>query len=381
MRILHLGKFYPPAPGGIENFLRDLARAQVRSGHEVHVLCHAHQGTKNLERETVDKVIVTRVPVALSLAYAPLAPSYPLHLRKILTSFRPDIVHVHMPNVSPFWVLGWFRPTFGLVVHWHADVIPSPNDLGLRLFRPVYSLPETMLLSRAGAVVATSSPYADTSPVLGRFREKVEIIPLGLDMSRFHVPDRPKAEDGPPLVLSIGRCTPYKGLDQLIRAWVSVPRGRLIIVGSGPLLDELRDLTLRLGLADRIDLPGSLPESDLHNLLDSCDLFCLPSVERTEAFGLVLLEAMRYGKPLITTEVPGSGMSEVNIHGRTGLRVPPRDPEALAKAVNTLLDDPARRSELGRRATSRLAEKFDIVHVAERLDNLYRHILKTMNSR
>jgi rhamnosyl/mannosyltransferase len=380
VRILHLGKYYPPADGGMENFLGDLARTQCAMGHQVHALVHDHKPGTQAHTRFVNGVEVTRVPVALHLAYAPLAPGYALHLGRVLLSFAPDVIHVHMPNVSPFWLVPALKLQTPVIVHWHADVVPGPDDAGLKLLRPLYAVPEYLLLKKAKAVIATSPEYAASSKTLARHGAKVRVVPLGIDLSRLPKPVAAvRTPNSPPMVLSVGRCTSYKGFKYLIRSWTRVQNARLVIAGSGPLLTDLHRLVHELGLEDRVSLPGFVPADELANLFAACDIFCLPSIERTEAFGLVLLEAMRYEKPLITTHVPGSGMSFVNQEQKTGLAVLPRNPEALAEAVRILLRDDQKRRHMGEQARIRLEKHFTITGVAEKIQAVYFSLLKTTN--
>lgn len=378
MRIVHIGKYYPPRPGGIENFVADLAREQARSGHDVTVLVHAGKepgvGRMVMERG----VRVRRVRSYGQLVYAPVAPGFGWALWRTLRRIRPDVVHVHMPNVSAFWLLLGLkgRP---VVVHWHADVVASGFDVGLRVLYPLYRIFERALLRRADVVVATSQPYLDSSDALRGVRRKCRVVPLGLSPERVGAAlgptgnaDRTASGEEPrPMIFSVGRFAYYKGYEHLVRAMVDVPEARLVIAGSGPRHEAVSRLVEQYDVPCRVSAPGHVDEVELRKLFAMCDVFCLPSIERTEAFGVVLLEAMAHARPLVTTAIPGSGVNWVNKHGETGLVVPPGDPAALSEALRWMMAHPEERQRMGERARKRFVEQFHIVAVQKAMDDVY----------
>jgi len=370
MRILHVGKYYPPAAGGIENFLRDLAAAQVAQGHEVSVLVHQAR-SKAGPRQILDGVEIFRAPTYGEVAHAPVSPAFGRALRGQLSSFAPDVLHLHMPNTSAFWALK--IPPVPMVVHWHADVVSSRYDKKLAVLYPAYRVLEKRLLDRADLVIVTSEPYLQTSRALKNFRHKCVVVPLGLDPGRLRRDAEQAAErTDRPLVLSVGRFAYYKGYEHLVAAAREIPRADFAIVGSGPTRKKTLALVRALGLEDRVRLPGRLDDPDMHALLACCDVFCLPSIERTEAFGVALLEAMAFGKPLVTTDIPGSGVGFVNVDGVTGLIARPGDPKDLADKIRVLLEDREASARMGKEALARFEAHFLIDRVAERIEDLYR---------
>ncbi len=386
MRVLHLGKYYPPALGGMETFLRDLATAQIAQGLDVRVLAHAERSWRPGGMEVEEGVPVRRSSIVGRVAFAPLAPGYPLTLAGMLTGFRPDVLHAHLPNASAFALLALpslpvaMRPA--LVLHWHSDVVTDGSRSLARLY-PLYRVFEQALLRRADAVVATSGPYLQASEALAAHRAKCRVISLGLDPRRL---PRPSPDEmaaartqalgsGDFLVLSAGRFSHYKGFEVLVRAAGLLPEGvRVVIAGDGPLRRDLLRLARQLGLAGRVDMPGSLPEARLHALMAGCDCFCLPSVARSEAFGLVLAEAMRFGRPLIASRLAGSGMAVLNEEGVTGLAFEPGNAAELASAVIRLMADPDLRLRLGQAGRERFDTRLHIAPVAARTVELYREL-------
>ena len=316
-------------------------------------------------------------------ALCALSPTFPFWLHRAIRQFRPDLLHLHLPNTSAFWAL--MVPAarrLPWVIHWHADVVASRLDRRLALAYRFYRPLEQRLLAASRAVIATSPPYLDASLALTPWRERCHSIPLGLDPARIPAPGPAAQARAAALwrepgfrVLAIGRLTYYKGHDVLIRAAAELEDSRVLIVGAGEQRASLATLIQTLGLSHRVELTGFQPEADLNALLASCDVLCLPSLERTEAFGLVLLEAMRFGKPVIVGDIPGSGAGWVTQQAGHGLLVPPGDPVKLAAALRALQHDPARRQCLGQASATALRERFGIEPVAATVAALYREIL------
>lgn len=382
LRILHIGKFFPPATGGIENFLGDLLPALERIGLTTAALVHDDPGASP-PTFPQDSVKIFRVPCYGTLLYAPISPGFPSAVIQTIRSFKPDILHFHVPNTSAFWALPLLcTADLPWVIHWHADVVPSVIDrrmaLAYRLYRPV----ERLFLKRARAVIATSHAYLQTSTALSDFKDKCHIIPLGLDRHRLRPPDESGLRLAENLwgrssfrILVIGRLTYYKGHDVMLEAAASLPDARILIVGNGERESILKKRIHIQGLADRVSMPGFMPEADLHALLATCDCLCLPSIERTEAFGLVLLEAMRYGKPVVASDIPGSGIGWVVENGITGFLVPPADPVALAESLRMLQSQPLLKTKMGQAASDRFMRLFQIDRIAQEIKLLYHFLL------
>ena len=178
-------------------------------------------------------------------------------------------------------------------------------------------------------------------------------------------------------MLAIGRLTYYKGYEVLIRAAARAPDLRVLVVGEGDRKRRLDTLIARLGLGERVTLPGFLEEARLHALLASCDCLCLPSVERTEAFGLVLLEAMRYAKPVVASDVPGSGIGWVVKHEETGFLIPPGDSIQLARALGAMAEAPALRERMGQAAEERFNKIYQIDRVSVEIMGVYEAVFPT----
>ena len=359
MKIVHFAKFYPPEYGGIESVTEALAEDHAAEGHDVEVVCF----TRELPQlEQVGRLSLRRVKVQKEIASQPLAISY-LNACKAAAR-NADVVHVHTPNMLAALAVLRLPRHVRLVIHWHAD-IENKGTLG-RLVRPI----ERAILRRADIIVTTTKAYAEASSTLAGFKDRVRVVPIGIaDVARAS-----KLEVAtPPYVLFVGRLVPYKGLNVLLDAIPLVKSNvEFHIVGTGPQLAELREQTQRLGIADRVRFLGRVEEDQLNDLMVGAAVFCLPSVNRLEAFGVVLLEAMRAGRAIISTNIPGSGVPWVNA---TGLNVPVRDPRALAEGIVQLLADPEEAARLGRLARSRFENDFSRELMSRRFLRLYHQLL------
>ena len=384
MRVLHIGKFYPPFAGGMENFLGDLLPSLKRLGVDVCALVHNHRDSGRKAKTT--DFPVYRVPCYGNLLYAPVSPWFPLVLKQVIKKFRPDILHIHTPNTSAFWAMTLScARRIPWVIHWHADVVLSEIDRRMAVAYRIYRPFEQHLLSRAATIIATSRPYLITSKSLYPWRNKCTVIPLGIDSARLKMPDGNLKNWAERIwghkktrVLAIGRLTYYKGYEVLIRAAAHAPDLMVLLVGEGGRKRRLDSLIAELGLGERVMLPGFLGEARLQALLASCDCLCLPSVERTEAFGLVLLEAMRYAKPVVASDVPGSGIGWVVKHEETGFLIPPGDSIQLARALEVMAEVPALRGRMGQAAEERFNKIYQIDRVSVEIMGVYEAILNNM---
>lgn len=390
MRVLHVCKYYPPFSGGMETFVGDLLPELKTHGVECCALAHAHDRA-SITGGALDAygVEVTRVPTWGRLLYAPVSPRFPLWMEEAIRRTRPDIIHFHMPNTSALWALmSRAAAQIPWVVHWHSDVVASTFDKRLAIAYPIYRPFEQALLSRSRAIIATSPPYLKASRALQPWQAKCRVIPLGLAPKRRLVVGeecRIWAErqwSGVKFkILCIGRLTYYKGHQTLLHAMAKVENAKLILIGEGEHRGELDRLVDALGLREKVALIGHRTDEEKQALLDNCDVFCLPSIERTEAFGVVLLEAMCAGKPAIAGDVPGSGMGWVVNDGSTGLLVPPGDANALCAALFRLQSDPGLRNAIGKAAKQRFEREFQMSRVANDIIGVYRAVVENATGR
>jgi len=343
VRVMHIGKYFPPDPGGMETYLKDLMVCTQKMGTTSAALVHQSKlGLRSKEEHYQSQGItlgVTRVATWLRALFTPLSPSFPWVLNRLIKEQRPQILHMHLPNPSAFWALlipGARRLPW--VVHWQSDVLTPKSSWIIRFCYLAYKPFESALLKRADRIIATSSQYLASSRALAPFRGKCCVISLGI-ADRFGKQVAEKTEtipNGPLRVLAIGRLAHYKGFDVLLRAIAHTDHTELDIVGSGEQFGKLTSLSESLGLAHRVRFHGAVSDADRDNLILNSDCLCLPSIDRTESFGIALLEAMSAGKACVISEVPGSGMTAVVEADKTGLVVPPGDYVALAEAFDWL---------------------------------------------
>lgn len=377
MRILHLGKFYPPHPGGVERHLADLATAQAATGMDVAALVHASPRDRSRAGRWMDRgVLVDPVPCHGQLVFAPLSPGWPGHASRLLRDFRPDLLHIHVPNTSAFWLLasGAARK-LPMVVHWHADIPDDSAQLGLRLGYPFYRRFERALNDRARAIVTTSQAYLDASRALAPVHGKCHVIPLGLADAAV-AGAATSWPSGGLRVLAVGRMSYYKGFDVLLEAVARSPEVTLLLVGEGEQRGKLQAQIDTRGLAARVRMTGNIDDASLEAAYQACDVFCLPSIDRAEAFGMVLLEAMRAGKPVVASNIPGSGVGTVVVDGETGVLVPPRDAAALAHAMSRLAAAPELRHRFGSAGRQRWQQQYRIDAVTRAWSEIYRDVLR-----
>ncbi|REL30179.1 glycosyltransferase [Thalassotalea euphylliae] len=376
MKILHIGKYFPPFKGGIENFMSSLIDQQVKDGHQVSVVAHHHEPEKPTIREKLGAVHLVRVKCYGALAYAPMSPTFGRETNKLVDELQPDIIHIHMPNLSAFWCLFSKKlRAIPWVVHWHSDVLGALPDVKLKLLYPFYQLFERALLKSAKAIIATSPNYLENSKPLADFHQKTHAVALGLPKNTQHRIPR-KIQNEELRLLTIGRLTYYKGHSYLIEAIQKLTNSGVLvhldIVGIGELEQNIQNQIIDLGVTEQITMHGRLEDEELYELLEKADLLCLPSIEKTEAFGVVLLEAASFGIPALVSDVPGSGMSWVVQHMDTGIVVKAQNVESLAERLTWASKNREKIAIMGAKALERFRDTFQIVNVSEKITKIYR---------
>lgn len=380
MRILHLGKFFPPHPGGIERFVADLAAAQAAQGMAVRVLAHAEPGARRSRQFRAGNVEVDLAACHGQFVYAPVSPAFPRLLARAIDEFKPDALHLHVPNTSAFWAgLVPAARRVPWIVHWHADIPLDTRHRALRMAYRLYRPWERALLRRARAVIATSQAYADSSAALAPWRGKVSVVALGiadtLDTATTPPVPRPSPASGRGgdalRLLAVGRLSYYKGFDVLLRALAQVPEASLVLIGGGECGDGLRRLAHDLRIESRVHFAGRIDDGALSGAYAQADAFCLPSTDRAESFGIVLLEAMRAGLAVVASDIPGSGVGFVMRDGETGVLVRPGDVDALAAAIRRLAADPGLREKLGAAGRARFLREFTLERIVPQIEDVY----------
>lgn len=366
MRVLQINKLYYPWVGGVEKHVRTLAEG-LREHCEVEVLICQPKGKGIVEH--MNGVKVTRAGSTGMFLGMPISFSFPFLLRE--KGREADILHFHSP--FPLGELACLLNNLKgkkIVVTYHSDIVRQ--KFWLKLYGPFLKL----FLRRADRIIATSQNLLDSSPFLQPVKKKCHVVPLGIDIEEFRNRVTEKVEfpnqRNKKIVFFVGRLVSYKGLEFLIEAMQNVD-ALLLVVGEGPLREQLADHVKSLHLEERVIFLGKLSDEELKYCYEVCNVFVLPSVERTEAFGIVQLEAMLAGKPVVNTDLP-TGVPFVSKDGETGITVSTRDPHALAGAMNRILLDPVLEKKFGENGVKRAHAMFSKEVMIKRILEIYREL-------
>ncbi|WP_291592768.1 glycosyltransferase family 4 protein [Bacteroides sp.] len=370
MKILQIGKFYPIC-GGVEKVMYDITVGLSQRQIYCDMLCAAAENHPpgNLLLNQFARILC--VPSWKKVASTMLSPAMVYRLRKIRKEY--DIIHIHHPD--PMACLALFLSGYKgpVVLHWHSDILKQKRLL--KLYAPL----QNWLMRRAEVIVGTTPVYVRESPFLEDIQRKVTSIPIGVDEmkpSSERVSQIREKYAGKKIIFSLGRLVEYKGYEYLIRAARRLSDEYIILIGGkGPLWEYLQALIDELGVADKVKLLGFIEDRELPDYFGACDLFCLSSIWKTEAFGIVQIEAMSCGKPVIAMNIPESGVNWVNMDRFSGLNVKPEDADALAEAITAVLTDKALYEKLSQGARKRYETMFTKELMTELCLNLYRMVL------
>lgn len=360
MHVVHIYKDYPPVLGGIENHVHTLAVGLVRRGIQVSVVVCQPQHDTLPREENMQGVRVIRLPRDVDIASA----AFSWQHTSIVRQLQPDLIHLQMPW-PPGDLISAMMREIPLIVSYQSDVVRQ--KYALLAYEPLLR----RTLRHASAILVTSPAYAQTSQWLKPWSAKTHIVPLGI-----YPPQHPdnalyamwRTRLPFPFLLWVGRMRYYKGLQYAIDALAQLPTEiKLVLVGDGPMRQELLTHVTHAGLMDRVIWLGNCSDADIDVLHHLARIFIFPSHLRSEAFGLSMLEAMAAGLPAISCEI-GTGTSFVNQHRRTGLVVPPANPHALAQAIQTLWYDDPIRTAMGASARQWVAQQF---HAQQMIDEVY----------
>ncbi len=369
--VLQVGKFFPPESGGIETITKDLVETNGENYHS-DALCFSSSYKTKIEYIGAAKII--RCGTLFTLASMPFSLSYFCIFKKIRRSY--DIIHLHHPNPLGVICLLLFRYKARLIIHWHSDI------LNKGLFYKVFAPMEKALLKKADKIVTTSPVYITGSPVIRQFSFKSTFIPCAINEASLKADEVLVNEikikyKNKKIIFSLGRHVSYKGFHYLIKAAAYLKDEAVILIGgTGPLYNFHKNLVTELHLEESVFLLGTIPNSNLGSYYKACDIFCLPSCHKSEAFGIVLIEAMRFEKPVVATNIPGSGVSWVNLDKVTGLNAENENPLSIAEAIISLLSDDQLRAEYGKNAYNRYKELFTDKQMRKSFDELYNNLLK-----
>lgn len=365
--IVHVLKWYPPSIGGIERVAEFCADAARSAGHKVTVIV-CEKGAERAGRSiTPTGVVVHRLKSLGILFSMPIAPALPFALIRWL--YKADLVHFHEPYPAATLSLLLLRPR-KLVITWHADILRQKR------LKPYAEWFQDRLAKRADAILTTSERMAPGSPVLARNADRIRIMPFMIDTTPFDALrgqiDRIEATRrrwGGRFAFACGRLIRYKGYEVLVDALAGTDL-RVVVVGDGPLREALLAQAEASSVAGQIVWAGSVDDETVRDLYCACEFLVFPSVTQSEGFGLVQLEAMAAGRPVINTWLQTS-VPAVSLDGVSGLTVQPRDPSALRDAMLKLWNDTELRERLGAGALTRIREVFERSKVLGKLLAFY----------
>ena len=365
IKILEVNKAYFPHTGGIETLVKQYSEELGRYDNiEIRTLV-CRDGIGKTCADNITGVRLVRAGSFGTYFSCPVSVSFLKIFRKM--SVNADVIHIHVPFPLADLALLLSGYTGKVVVSWHSDVVKQKKLL--RLYKPLMKY----LLNRADCILVATEGHIDGSEFLAEYRSKCRVLPYGISPENYisikKIPFLTEKLTNPEniKVFFTGRLVYYKGVDVLVNAFRKVGNNcELFIAGTGILENQLKEKVRKYGLNDRVHFLGFLPEEQLKQAFSDCDIFVLPSVERSEAFGIVQLEAMIYGKPVINTNLP-SGVPYVSVHGITGITVQPYNSVQIAEAINILRKNKNLRERLGKNAQKRVLEYFNEKNIIQDL--------------
>jgi glycosyltransferase involved in cell wall biosynthesis len=367
MKLLHVGKYLPPVPGGMETSVLQLCQG-LSELNSVEVSCLVSNTHPKTIRETIGSVSITRAARFGSLASTPICPTF----RSEGLASQAELLHIHLPN--PLATVSFRDCKKPYVVTYHCDIVRYQTLLS------VYRPSMIRFLKRASRVIVTSKELLESSPVLREVSDRCQVIPLGISTAHLEQNEERtllskelQNRFGERIVLFVGRLVPYKGLDDLILAMKSVT-GHLLIVGQGPQKKFLEDLVSSNNLADKVTLAGYVPDEKIGAYYHAAQMVALTSRDESEALGMCLIEGLSCSKPLLTTRLR-TGVLSVNLENETGLHVNVGDRTEIARKLGMILDDPQLAARLGAAGLKHFKKSFERSAVVNAHLKLYEQVL------
>jgi glycosyltransferase involved in cell wall biosynthesis len=359
--VLHLYQDFFPKRGGIEDHILPLAR--LPSPHYHHVVLVAADGPVT-QCTTVQGVPVIRA-ASLGRCYTPFCPTMTAWIHHL----HPDLIHLHHPCPMAFLARLLYRRPRPTVIGYHNDIVKP------RALLKVYSRFQDLILRQADAILVGTQDYLDSSPFLAPVRAQCHVTPYGISLDPFadltsadHTALTIRQRYPGPLLLLVGRLCYYKGIEVAIAA-LSKVAATLLVVGVGPLREQRQQQVARQQISHKVIFVGGVDDVTLTAYYRACDVALLPSTYRSEAFGLVMLQAQACARPVICSDLPG--LTTVNRPGQTGLVTPPGNAEALAQAINELLANPTLRTQMGVNGRQQVETQYRAELMGQRIEAIY----------
>lgn len=371
MKILQLGKAYPPVNlGGVEVVIQLLTEGLNEKGFETDAL-----GVNGAYKFQVESGKfggkIFRVKLLHKAFSTLLSMQLISFLKKIKNGY--SIIHIHSPDPMAALALFLSQPTTKIVLHWHSDILKQ--KFLLFFYNPLLM----WLLKRSDIIFATSPTYIEGSVYLNKFRHKTRVLPIGIDveppMMTFDASKFDNLFAGRKVIFSLGRLAYYKGYEYLVKAACNLPDSYLMVIaGEGNQRPKLEALIRQYNLSEKVILLGKVNDAEKYWLFQHCDVFALSSVLKTEAYAIVQVEALAFGKPIVSTRIPGSGVDWVNQHYQTGITVPVNDSPALSEAILTILENPELYATFSAKALARYDTNFTNKIMIDNLIKFYKQL-------
>jgi len=372
MKILQFGKFYYPTSGGMERALLEITEGLNDHGIKCDVLCS--NTSRDNEVTKFDKYSVYRTASYGIINSTSITPSLIYRLWKMHKEY--DIIDVHHPDPMAFLALFLVRPKAKIVIHWQSDIVRQ--RVTAKLFSPL----QNWVLRRSEKIILASEAYGKHSKSLQKYLDKMAVVPIGIDDRDLQI-DIDKRDEiksryrDKKIIFALGRLVTYKGFDYLIESAKYLSDEYIILIGGkGPEEDNLISLINKFGLEDRVEMLGYISEEEKYAYFEMATIFSLPSISKAEAFGVVLIEAMAYGKPIVLSSIEGSGMNWVNQDGVTGFQVEPMNAKAIAEAIKKITLNEELYRVFSQNSLNRFKTIFTRDNMINLLEDLYRSILE-----
>lgn len=373
IKVIHLGKFDTTDKGGIENHVYNLCTCLAKKNHYVlNVISNRRFRFKKSVNGNFEVVSLPAFFKCFSTAFNIFLPFYVMK-RVIFDNF--NIIHIHHPDPLSHLTTLFLPKKIKIVLTWHSDIVVYKK---LYFFYKPYLI---RLLLRADRIIVATPNHIKSSDLLSNhnIRKKIQIIPYGIDYNYFNqkkfieesIAVKRKYKNKF-IIFTLSRHVYYKGLPYLIEAMKYTNGALLIIGGSGPDTQKLKQIVIKKDLVSKVIFTGHIPESNLPSYHHAADIFCLPSTESSEAFGIAMAESMACAKPIIVSKL-GTGVNFVCTN-QTGIIVERGNALALGKAINRLKESSALRKSYGKNGQKRIKFKFSTDMMIEKTIRLYKSI-------
>jgi glycosyltransferase involved in cell wall biosynthesis len=371
MKILQLGKAYPPVNlGGLETTIQLINEGLHKNDIYCDVLGVNNKFFSDNEELQLGKIY--RSGLLFKIFSTLFSFSLIFDLWRLHKKY--DIIHIHHPDPMSAFALWVINPNCKVILHWHSDILRQKYLL--KLFWPI----QRWLLNKADLIIATTFNYATSSLHLKPYFSKIKVLPIGIDICKLEIDKKIidrilKRYENKKLILAIGRMSYYKGYEYLIDSISHLNKNCIIVIlGGGNLINKLIE-RVPPKFKNRIEFLGRVGDLERNCYLAACDVFVLSSIYKTEAYAIVQVEAMAFGKPVVSTEIPGSGVQEVNLNKTSGLIVPIKNSKAIAHSINSIIENPLLYEELSKGAYNRFKTEFTQELMVKRLIEFYKNLL------